>query len=302
MASIGLAKFRSQALRLYSFRPSTTRFKVRQVLDILARIGVRSTADLTTATAASFVADRGPNANPNTTIGLLAYLKALCNLAVEEGWLDRAPNWRRVAPKATPATRSKALDPDQVARLLTGLRDGSGDWRGHRLYAMTGTVALTGLRFREAAYLTPADVDCVAGFVRVRPSAGNRLKTSASADTVPLPRQAVEILGPWLERCGADWVFPGVLGRSAWTGGAPGYRPLDHLKAAGRAVGVAPLTWHGLRHTYATSAVRYWGLPLWLVQRCLRHTSQRTTELYLGRDQTPDLVKLVASAGYPFAA
>ena len=299
MPPITLAEFRRDTLRLYQTHPRTTVLKVRQVLDILGRLGVVSTAELTTATAADFVASRGPAANPNTTLGLLSYLKALCNLAVEEGWLDKPPSWRRVAPRAEPATRSRALEPAQVGRLLDQLRADAGDWKGRRLYALTGLVALTGLRYREAAFRAPADFDLEAGFVRVRGTSRNRLKTAASANTVPLPGQAVAILGPWLDACGPDWAFPGVSGRGPWTGGAPGYRPIDALKAAGRAAGVGPVTWHGLRHSFATAALKHWGVPLWAVQRCLRHTSSRTTERYLAPDDTPRLVELVAAAAYP---
>ena len=296
MNTLSYAEFRSHVLRYYGTKSPAALGKMRHVMDLLEVQGVRSTADLTTITAARFVADRGPGANPNTTRGLIAYFKAACNFAVEEDWMDRSPNWRRVTPASAPSIRQKVIKPPDVVRLLSRLEEDRDDWRGHRLFALASLIAHSGLRIREALHMQVQDFDLAGGFLSVVPR--RRLKTSASANTVPLPDHVVEAMRAWVARCGSIWVFPGLKRIGPWTGGEFGRRSIDALRVAAAAVGIPWISWHALRHTYATTAVRDWGLPLWAVQRILRHTSARTTELYLGGDDTSKLVGLVRGLGY----
>ncbi|MGE3818485.1 MAG: tyrosine-type recombinase/integrase [Isosphaeraceae bacterium] len=298
MNPLGYADFRQNVLAYYRFRAPTTYLKARQVLDALERLGVHTTADLTTETALAFVADRGPEANPRTTAGLLGYLRAICSLAIDEGWLDRPPSWRRCRPRPGPPPPRKSLDGVQVGRLLAHLARDRADWAGHRLETMVAVAVHTGLRYQELARLTVEDLDLVVGVATVR-ARGRRLKTAASAGTVPLSTAAVEALRAWTPRIApGPWVFPGAKGRGPWSGGSVGYRPVDRLAAACRAAGVPVVTWHGLRHTFAWVATREWGLPVWAVQRILRHTSPRTTEGYLRGDDTPALVALTRGLGF----
>lgn len=300
MNAVAYETWRRHVLAYYACRSTHAFGKARQVLDAAGRLGVRTTADLTTTMALEFVADRGRNANPNTTRGLLSYLKASVSLAVEEGWLDRAPNWRRVTPAASPRRRNPALSGPEVAQLLGHLdlvRKDSHDWRDHRLHALTTLVSLTGLRYLEAAGLRHEDLDLAGGWLDLRPT-WRALKTSSSAQPVPIPDQAVAALAEWCPQSGSDWVFPGSKRLGPWVGGMAGYRPVDRLRAAGRQCGVGHATWHGLRRTYATQAVRTWGVPVWAVQRILRHSSPRTTELYLDLDDRRGLRGMVAGARY----
>lgn len=297
MNSVGYAEFRASVLAYYLTKSPAAYGKMRYVLDRIEVQGVQTTADLTTTMVARFVADRGPTANPNTTRGLISYLKAAVNFAAEEGWLDRLPSWRKVTPAPGPSARRKVLTPDQVSRLLTHLEAMAVDWKGRRLFSLATTVAYTGLRLREALFLDVSDLDLDSGFLTVVPRR-RRLKTSASADTVPVPDRAASVLRTWSAECGHPWVFPGVKRRGPWTGGECGRRSIDGLQAAAKAVGIAWTSWHSLRHTYATTALKRWNVPLWAVQRSLRHTSSRTTALYLGGDDTPALAALLKAADY----
>lgn len=301
MNPIGYAAFRGHVLAVYRHHAPTTRGKVRQVLDVLERLGVCATSDLTTETAIEFAASFGTYANPRTVVGLVGYLRAIVNLAVEEGWLDRAPSWRRVRVRPGPPPPPKSLDASQTSRLLASLAGHGGDWAGHRLHVMVAVAAHTGLRYRELAELRVEDLALGEGYLDLR-RRGGRLKTAASAATVPLPATAVEALRGWLPRVPGPWVFPGSKGLGPWAGGAIGYRPVDRLAQACAAAGVPRVTWHGLRHTFATVALREWGVPLWAVQRVLRHTTSRTTELYLRADDTPALVALLRDRRYPPSA
>lgn len=298
-APIGLREFRAYVLDYYATKTRKTYLRARQVLDLLERVGVKSTADLTTQTAARFVALLGPTANANTTRGLLAYVSSFANLAVEERWLERPPNLRRVRPQSTPPARRRDIGAGLVGKLLDHLAADTS-WPGRRLYALAGLVALTGLRFNEAARLQLADVDLPGSSVRVK-AHGKRLKTGAAANTVPLPAAAVELLETWLPDAGPVWAFPGVKRRGPWVGGAPGARPLDVLQAAARDAGVGWISWHALRHTFASTAVRQYGVQVWAVQRILRHTDSRTTERYLWLDDLPPLRAAVAGIRYQAA-
>jgi integrase len=79
------------------------------------------------------------------------------------------------------------------------------------------------------------------------------------------------------------WLFPGSTGANAWTGGPPGYKPLDVLVAAGSAVGVDGFTFQSLRHSWATHG-EYWGLGETMIQRQLRHTTRKTQQVYRHAD------------------
>lgn len=267
---------------------------------LLADPRVGSTADLTTVTVCRFAAAAARGRSPNTVIGLLTYLRAAVNLAVAEGWLDRPPRWERAWPRREPTRRKTDLTVDQVARLLGHLAERADGWHGRRIYTLTCLVALTGLRRTEAHCLLAEDLDVTTGRLWVRPAPGRPLKTAGSAASVPIPAQACAALRGWLPRVsGCPWVFPGATRRGPWTGGPLGRRSRDELQRAAAAVDLPRIDWHSLRHTFASHAVGDWGLPIWVVSRILRHSSPRTTEIYLHLDDLARISPLVESCRYP---
>lgn len=280
--------FRERVLALYTppLRARSTHAAMRRALDLLGRVeGVTSTADLTTETLARYVASRA-DGNTNTTISQLRALKAACNLAVAEGWLDRNPCASRMFRlRPSPPIRRTHFAVEEIGRLLEHLEASHLDWKGGRLHALVATVAYTGLRKREALYLQVPDVDLGRGLLVVVARAGNRLKTQASARVVPIPPELETVLRGWLPRCHTIWVFPNLRGTGPWTGGPPGYKPLDQLQAAGRRVGIEGLTLHALRHTLATHLAGRWGLSVEQIRQILGHSDSRTTlDHYIHRD------------------
>ncbi len=254
---------------------------------------MRTTADLTTESAARFVAMRSRTVNANTVRGDLSYFSAACHYAVEEGWLDRVPMFRRVRPRPVHSATPKCHSIEEVARVLEHLRSRSESWTGGRLHALTATVAYTGLRRDEALTLMVEDMDPAAGLITVTDR--RRLKTLASASPVPVPPELAAILKTWLPRCGSPWLFPGVRKKGPWTGGKYGERACDRIRQAGQEVGVAGFTPLSLRHTFATWARRRWGLSDLELRDVLRHISPRTQELYLHPDPDPGKAAFVAS-------
>jgi integrase len=277
-------EFIRKVLRLYQepLRAKSTRLKMRQALtEFMLASGVDRTDQFTTDAVCLYLERRPRPAN--TTISMLRCLRTASFYAVAEGWLDRPPQWRRLVPRRTPPARRLHYDHAQVAALLEHLRGAAVDWRTRRLHAAASTVAYTGLRRREALYLHVADLDLGAGLLHV--VARRRLKTTGAAAPVPVPGELAEVLAEWLPHAGSPWLFPGVRRLSAWDHAAPGYRPEDHLKAAGAAVGLPGVTWHGLRHTLAKLMVGRWGLSADQTRSMLRHGDVRTTEdYYLHRD------------------
>lgn len=297
-------EFRAAVLRVYSTgrHARSTRQHVRQVLGELVRLGPVSTADLTTDLFARWIAAKGPNPNPNSVNSLLTAASAACSIAVEEGWLGRAPAWRRLRPRPGPTVRNAPPPFGDLVRLLedlAGRRDES--WEAHRLAALVWTIALTGLRRNEALRLRLEDVDLGdAPALRVDPAAqpGGRLKSAASARRVPAPEALAEFLRGWRPLAGPLWLFPGVRRVGAWTGGTARQRPLGALQEAARRAGLGRVTLHGLRHAYGTAALERWGVPLWALQRLLGHASSRTTERYLHLDGSERIAESVRRVSF----
>ena len=258
--------------------------------------GVSTTADLTTDGVAQFIEARR-SGNVNTLRSVLRALKTASLYACEEGWLDRPPQWRRLFPRAAPALKKRHLSYDQVVNVLAAMEAEATDWRGLRLYTITATVVYTGLRRNECLYLWRSDCDLGNGVLFVDPR--RRQKTVASAAPVPIPDGLRPVLSRWLEASPnpdpETWLFPGVMGRGPWSGGAPGYRPLDFLKAAALRAGVENATFHGLRHTLAKLYVSKFGGTADQARSLLRHTDASTTEAhYLHRDDVEELRRIGA--------
>lgn len=298
IAPIPLAEFRQRVARYcaVSMKSPCTGRQLDHALRLCEGAGVRTTDGLTTDAMAELIHRRGPAANPNTTRGLIGRLRRLVHLAIKGRLLDRdeAPDWEAIRPPAAAATRSRPHSEAEVSRLLARLAGRRDDWYGARLHALATLVAYTGLRRNEALYAQVRDVDLARGFVFV--VARRRLKTPGSEAPVPLADEAAATLGEWLPRCGGDWLFPGARSGRPWVGGTAGYRPIDRLRQAGDAAGVPMVGFHSLRHSLATHLLVR-GVPLWAIQRMLRHTTPITTSLYL-HPADRDVAALVRGFSY----
>lgn len=275
-----------------------TRKKMLQVLNEVQQIGIKSTADLTTLRIAEWVKWKSDQANPNTVNGLIDYLRAACNYAVEEGYLGRCPTFRRVRPRPKKPTLNRPLTYDEAATLLARFRAGAVEWEGRRIYALFSLILLTGIRFSEAIYARVGDLDLDARILRV-PEREKRLKTYGSDRHVPLPEVLCHVLREWFPHVGkTDWLFPGVKRLGPWTGGMPGRKAIHVLQREAVAASIDGVTWHGLRHTFGSHALLYHQQPIWVVQAILGHTDLRTTQRYLHLGQPAILAESVRSISY----
>ena len=301
---IPMARFRDEVLTLYTppLRARNTFIKMRQTLAIACELTGpgATTAELTPALIARFIQSRPPDQSNNSTLSLLSSLRVACAYAQSQGYIKVSPfAFRKQWIKPAPTTKSRHHGREEIGRVLQLLRadvehrTGWAGWRARRLYALAATVAYTGLRKNEALHLCVEDVDLAGRMLLIVERKGRSLKTAASAQPVPVPEPLAAVLADWLRdeqrlwmarpdtEC--PWVFPNVTRTGPWTGGQPGAKPLDRLKAAGKRAGVEGFTFLSLRHSWATHA-ESWGLSPAMIQRVLRHTTVRTQWHYRHAD------------------
>jgi len=315
--------FRDEILRLYQppHRAAATRRQVAQVMREIAALDVKTTADLTPALVARYVESRPPGQSPRTLHGMLRVLRSIANQAVISGVLRVSPfAARRVSSwvgRMGPPTEKKHYSREEIRRVLTLMGQdvqttaGWSQWRARRLYALTATVAYAGLRTNEALTLHAADIRLEARYIGLTDrgrDGGYRFKTAGSEQPVPMPEALVPIVGEWLEHrldhpadrplpIDCPWFVPNITRTSNWNGGCPGTKPLDRLHDVARRAGVEGMTFLSLRHSWATHA-EYHGYGPALIQRVLRHTTERTAEMWYRHSDVPNLVERVA--GFDF--
>ena len=299
-APIPWPEFTRELLALYQppLRAPGTRGRMAAILRQVSELGATTTADLTPALVARWIAAQPPLA-PQTVYGYLAVLRAACNYAAATGRIPVSPFAvrRKWVAKGQPTRVKRHHSAAEIARVLELARLTAerkrrpwSRWRAHRTFALVATVAYTGVRRNEALYLRTEDVDFAARMILVHPGR-HRLKTERAAAPVPMPDALAEVLIAWLPQLSVAglppgperdprWVFPNFERTAPWTGGSVGYRPIDRVKRLGVRAGVEGFTFQSLRHSWASMAESLWGLTDLQIQRVLRHTNTRTQEGY----------------------
>jgi integrase len=299
-------------LRYETLREHTTTQRIRQILEILARIevkgkpAVKTTKDLNQDLVMYFIklrrsglpADRDrqlldptvrgrPTLNgvcDNTIIGELGYLKAICSLAFDWDGLERIPfKPRERLLKPESLKRLSHLTIDQAGAYLDFLERSIFDWRGHRLFALVSLYLYTGIRRSEGLWLWAEDVDLELSVIHLV-ERDKTFKTVGSAQPVGCPPELGVSLSRWLpRRGGSPYAFPGVTGVGPWTGGSAGYKPLDRVKATAEQAGFPGVTIQMFRHTWTTNA-QWWGVSKDEAQDQLRHADVKTQRHYRHED------------------
>ena len=300
-------EFRERILDLYRppQRAKNTFTGMRRLLDqVGALVGEGTTADLTTALVARFIATRPPEQSAHTTIGQLGYLSAACSIASAEGWVRISPFQIRKRWIKRPKVKAKKHHSrEEIARVLDlmrrdiGRKKGWARWRSWRLYALASTVAFTGMRKMEALHLKAEDIALEDRMILIVAREDNALKTEASAQPVPMPEALAQVLAQWLPHSGSQWAFPNAVGDGPWIGGSPGYKPLDRMRRLGIRAGVQGFTFQSLRHSWATHA-EFWGLTDAQIQRVLRHTTPRTAKEHYRHPDAINLRQMVKGIGF----
>ncbi|WP_229022786.1 tyrosine-type recombinase/integrase [Actinomarinicola tropica] len=225
-----------------------------------------------------WVRNRSTELAPSTLGVVYGYLAAVFRAAVDDQVIARTPCTRINLPKRT-RPRVVPLEVAQVDAICEALPD--------RYQALVTLAAATGLRQGEAFGLTVDRVDFLRRTVRVdrqlvlMPGAGPHLaepKTPASHRMIPLPAVAGDALAAHLA------VFPAGPEGFVFTNdrGEPIRRTRfsDVWRRAVARAGVEGVTFHDLRHFYASLLIRH-GESVKVVQERLGHASPvETLETY----------------------
>ena len=216
----------------------------------------------------------------STANRILTILKAALNHAAREypGISDDA--WRRVRPfKGADAARIRYLSDDESRRLINACE---GEFR-----TLATAALMTGCRYGELTNLRVSDYDPDAGTVLIRES-----KSGGSRHVFLTDEGTNLIASAAAGKAGNDLLLPKADG-CAW-GKSHQKRPLE--LACQRARINPKISFHGLRHTYASRLVMQ-GADLMVVAKQLGHSDTRMVERHYGH-LAPSYVAMSVRAAF----
>jgi integrase len=248
--------------------------------------------------------------SPKTVRNVLTFLHSIFEHAIDNGWCSENPVRRASRPRrqragdAEPDVQFLTMDeleavirsiPDEtVVRTPAATRRGRpgpappppADVLGPVLRVLILTAATTGLRQSELLGLRWRDVDWSAQRIRVRNAYtrgehSSRGKSDLSTRrSIPMADRLVAELEGWSQRSVYTSETSLVFAHPN-TG-----KPLDRSKVTRRFqeacvdAGVRVITFHELRHTFATRMAAQ-GAPLRKLQEWLGHADIKTTQIYM---------------------
>ena len=254
---------------------------VHAVRPFVAGIGGDRELDLRGLTAAqvtAFVVARCPRQSRGAAKLTVTALRSLLGFLHVEGVIERslvgavpsAASWRL-------SGLPRALEPDQVRRLLASCDRASGS--GRRDFAILVLLVRLGLRAGEVAGLRLDDVDWRAGELVV-------VGKGRRAERLPLPIDVGEALTAYL----ADGRPPTAQDRCLFVRVKAPHRGLTTggitqvVVSAAKRADLGQIHAHRLRHTAATEMLRA-GAPLAEIGQLLRHRTPLTTAIYAKVDR-----------------
>lgn len=227
----------------------------------------------------TFVAGR-THLHRKTIANSLTLLISMLNVAVELGWLLKAPRIRKPKVKTADADFRYLRTRDEIALFLGAARS-----EGEHVHALYATAIHTGLRAGELAALRWDDVDFSRRIITVARSFDGPTKSGA-ARHVPLVDALLPTLAAWKLRGPGSLLFTSERGTMLGESARPFQEVLHRvLKRAGFAEvvrngkTVRAITFHGLRHTFASHWVMAGG-DIFKLQRILGHQSVAMTMRY----------------------
>jgi integrase len=202
---------------------------------------------------------RGATANRVLTI-----LKAALNDAYQEGQIPINEAWQRVkAFRKVDSARIRYLTDDEARRLVNAC---PSDFR-----ALVVGGLMTGCRYGELAALAVGDFNVDSGTLIIRTS------ESGKPRHVVLSVEGSEFFArQCLGKAPGALLFTKTSGRK-WSA-SDQQRPVT---AACISAKIAPITFHGIRHTYA-SRLAMRGVPLAVIAAQLGHADIRMVEKHYG--------------------
>jgi integrase/recombinase XerD len=290
-----LARFEEYLTVERGLTADTVEGYVHAVRPFLAQIGGDGELDLGGLTAAdvtAFVVARCPGQSRGAAKMTVTALRSLLGFLHVEGLIGRslvgavpsAAGWRL-------SGLPRALEPDQVRRLLASCDRGAGS--GRRDFAILILLVRLGLRAGEVAGVQLDDVDWRAGELVV-------VGKGRRAERLPLPVDVGQAIATYLadgrpataqDRC----LFVRVKAphRGLTTGGVT-----QVVVSAAKRADLGQIHAHRLRHTAATDLLRA-GAPLSEIGQVLRHRTALTTAIYakVDRERLRELARSWPGAG-----
>ena len=210
---------------------------------------------------------------------ILMLFQSMLKVAARERWLAAVPIVEK--PKEPVFDRPWISDPKAIVRLLEAAREEK--YPG--LVELYATAVATGLRQGELSALEWDAVDLDHALLTVKrvptpDHKGVRLGTkSGKVRHVPMPPDLVALLRAW-KATGyhAKIVFPNLAGQRH-QGAARVYAKMWIFGRCLRKAGLPPITFHALRHTFASHFVLRGG-DVYVLQKILGHQSVNTTQHY----------------------
>jgi integrase len=226
--------------------------------------------------------DEGIRARRATANRVLAMLKAALNHAYDEGHVENRDAWgRKLKPfKNVEVARVRYLSIAEAERLINA---GDPDFR-----PLVRAALETGARYGELARLEVQDFNPDAGTVAIR-----RSKTGKVRHIVLTDEGTAFFRQHCVGRGGHELMFVRASG-AAWKRSDQG-RPMTD--AVARAKITPAITFHGLRHTWASLAAMN-GVPLMVVAKNLGHVDTGMVEKHYGH-LAPSFIADAIRAGAP---
>jgi integrase len=191
---------------------------------------------------------------------LLTILKAALNRAWRDGKVASDSAWRRVEPfENVDAARIRYLSVEEAKRLVNACDP--------KFRPLVQAALATGARYSELARLQVHDFDHRAGTAAIRQS------KSGKPRHIVLTDEGVALFRQLTAGRAGDELMLGTWGDSHQR------RPM--IEAVRRAKIKPAISFHGLRHTWASLAVMA-GMPLMIVARNLGHSDTRMVEKHYG--------------------
>ncbi len=192
---------------------------------------------------------------------VLTFLKAALNYAWRDGKVSSDDAWRRVKPfRDVSAPRVRYLTHDACRRLANACEP--------TFRRMVQAALYTGCRYGELCALRAADFDPENGTVAIRTSKSGKPRYVVLAD-----EGQTFFANVTLGRSAGEYILRNAAGET-WAHSNQ-FRP---LRQACETAGInPPVSFHILRHTYATHLVTA-GAPLQVVAHNLGHADIRMTE------------------------
>jgi integrase len=276
-----------QAARSLSAR---TREHERQLVGWhLAELKPRRVQDVTASEVAHILRAMRDRYSPWTCTAVYRILRGTFALAVRRGILTRSPldglNPSE-RPKQRNARRVAVLDSASMTRLVAA-------GNSERWQAALGLAGYAGLRIGEIRALTWADVDLAAGTISVRrsmPRTGTTPKTpktEAGIRTVPLLPALRRLLVGWKLRAPHSKPTDLVIGTAEGKPVAERNlrRALDSAKKRAKLDTTEDrLSWHSLRHSFASMLATDLALPATTLAELIGHADAGFTLRVYARD------------------